>query len=115
MIHFVKERIQTVRLAMPYKTIPKRFAIGIVHRVVVVKNSLPWKGSLHSVLSPREIVTGMKFQCPKIRIGQYVQGLIGGTNDTETERPIDSLYLGRSDNGSGHIVFKLDEGSRVGQ
>ena len=53
-------------------------------------------------------MTGKKFRCPKICIGQYVQGLVGGTNDTETERSIDSLYLGRSDNGSGHKVFKLD-------
>ena len=33
---------------------------------------------------------------------------MGGTNDTKTERSIGSLYLGRSDNGSGHIVLQLD-------
>ena len=61
MIRFVKERIRTINLAMPYKTIPKRFTIEMVHCVVVLMNSLPRKGSLHSVLSPREIVTGKKF------------------------------------------------------
>ena len=76
MIRFVKERIRTVCLAMPYKSIPKRFTIEMVHRVVVLMNPHPRKGSLHTVLSPREIVTGKKFRCPKIRIGQYVQGLI---------------------------------------
>ena len=80
----------------------------MVYRVIILKNSLPQKGSLHSVLSPREIVTGKKFRCPKVRIGQYVQGLVGGTNDTETERSINSLCLGRSDNGSGHSMFTLD-------
>jgi hypothetical protein len=52
-------------------------------------------------------VTGKKFRCPSIRIGQYVQGHTGGTNDTGQERSIDSLYLGRADNGSGHEVYKL--------
>ena len=79
----------------------------MVHCVVILMNSLPRKGGLHSVLSPREIVTGHKFRCPKTQIEQYVQGLVGSTNDTENERSIDALYLGRADNGSGHRVFKL--------
>ena len=33
---------------------------------------------------------------------------MGGTNDTEQERLINTLYLGFTDNDSGHIVFKLD-------
>ena len=33
---------------------------------------------------------------------------MGGTNNTEQERSNDALYLGRMDNGSSHIVFKLD-------
>ena len=61
MIRFVKERIRVVRVAMPYKTIPKRFTIEMVHCVIILMNSLPRKGSLHSVLSPKEIVTGKKF------------------------------------------------------
>ena len=93
---------------MPYKTIPKRFTIEMVHCVIILMNSLPRKGSLHSVLSPREIVIGKKFRCPKVLIGENVQVLVGATNNTETERSIDSLYLGRSDNSSGQSVFKLD-------
>jgi hypothetical protein len=41
-------------------------------------------------------------------VGQYIQGHTGGTNDTDQERSIDSLYIGRADNGSGHVVFKLN-------
>ena len=108
MLRFVKERIRTVRLAMPYKVLPKRMTIEMVHRVVILMNSIPRKGSLHSIILPRELVTGKKFRCPTIRIGQYIQGIIGDTNDTDEERSIDALYLGRADNGSGHIVFKLD-------
>ena len=107
-IRFVKERIRTVRLAMPYKKLPRRMTIEMVHRVVILINSIPQKDSLHSIISPREMVTGKKFRCPSIRIGQYIQGIVGGTNETDKERSIDALYLGRADNGSGHVVFKLD-------
>jgi hypothetical protein len=30
------------------------------------------------------------------------------TNNTQQERSVDVLYIGRADNGSGHIVFKLN-------
>ena len=58
MIRFMKERIRTVRIAIPYKTIPKRMTIEMVHRVIILMNSIPRKGSLHSLFSPRETVTG---------------------------------------------------------
>jgi hypothetical protein len=80
--------------------------IEMVHKVTMLINSLPKQNGLHSVLSPREIVTGKKFRCPSIRIGQYVQGHTGGTNSTDDkERSIDSLYIYQADNGSGHQVF----------
>jgi hypothetical protein len=107
-IRFLKERIRAVRLMMPYDKLPKRFTIEMVHRVTLLINSLPKQNGLHSILSPREIVTGKKFRCPSIRIGQYVQGHTGGTNSTDQERSIDALYIGRADNGSGHEVFKLN-------
>ena len=106
-IRFLKERIRAVRLMMPYKKIPRRFTIEMVYRVTILINSLPKQNGIHSVLSPREIVTGKKFRCPNIKVGQYVQGHTGGTNSTDQERSIDSLYIGRADNGSGHVVFKL--------
>jgi hypothetical protein len=93
---------------MPYKKIPKRFTIEMVHRVTMLINSLPKQKGLHSILSPREIVTGKKIRCPSTKIGQYVQGQTGGLNSTDEERSIDALYIGRADNGSGHIVFKLN-------
>jgi hypothetical protein len=71
-------------------------------------NSLPKQNGIHSILSPREIVTGKKFRCPSIKIGQYVQGHTGGSNSTDKERSVDALYIGRADNGSGQTVFKLN-------
>ena len=105
MIRFVKERIRTVRPAMLYKIIPNRMTIEMVHRIIILMNSIPRKGSLHSILSPREIITGKKFRCLTIQIGQYIQGIVGGTNDTDEERSIIALYLGRANNGSDHIVI----------
>jgi hypothetical protein len=105
-IRFLKERIRAMRVMMPYKKIPKRFTIEMVNRITVLINSLPKQNGIHSVLSPREIVTGKKFRCPSVRIGQYIQGHTGDTNSTDEERSIDGLYIGRADNGSGHIVFK---------
>jgi hypothetical protein len=107
-IRFLKERIRAVRMMMPYSKLPKRFTIEMVHKVTMLINSLPKQNGIHSILSPREIVTGKKFRCPSIRIGQYVQGHTGGSNDTDEERSIDALYIGRADNGSGHMVFKLN-------
>jgi hypothetical protein len=106
-IRFLKERIRAVRMMMPYDKLPKRFTIEMVHRVTMLINSIPKQNGLHSIISPREIVTGKKFRCPSIKIGQYVQGHTGGSNNTGEERSIDSLYIGRADNGSGHEVFKL--------
>jgi hypothetical protein len=73
-IRFLKERIRSVRMMMPYQKIPKQFTIKMVHRVTALINSLPKQNGIHSILSPKEIVTGKKFRCPSIRIGQYVQG-----------------------------------------
>ena len=45
---------------------------------------------------------------PQTPMGQYIQVHMGGSNSTEEERTVNSLYIGRADNGSGHWVFKLD-------
>ena len=59
------------------------------------------------------IITGVRLHLPTTKCGQYVQGHVGGPNDTDVERTVDSLYLGRNDNGSGHWVFKLDTKERI--
>jgi hypothetical protein len=60
-IRFLKERICSMRMMMPYKRIPKRFTIEMLHRITMLINSLPKQNGIHSILSPREIVTGKKF------------------------------------------------------
>jgi hypothetical protein len=73
----------------------------------MLMNSLPKRGGIHRIISPRELITGKKLRVPDHHIGQYVQGHTGGTSDTGKERSVDALYIGRADNGSGHVVFKL--------
>jgi hypothetical protein len=112
-IRFVKERIQSVQMMLPYKKLPIRFLIKLVSRVTMLMNSISKKGGIHRIISPRELITGKKLRVPEHHIGQYVQGYNGGNNDTGKERSIDALYIGRADNGSGHVVFKLSTKQRV--
>jgi hypothetical protein len=107
-IRFLKERIRSVRFTIPYKKLPRRFTIEMVHKVTMLINSLPKQNGIHYISSPREIVTGKKFRCPSIKIGHYVQGHTGGSISTDKERSVDALYIGRADNGSGYTVFKLN-------
>ena len=81
-----------------FKKISKRLVIEMVERVVILLNSIPTEGGIYKILSPREIVTGKQFHCPEWPIGQYGQGMIGGTNIIEKERSIDVLYLGKNNN-----------------
>jgi hypothetical protein len=43
-IRFVKERIRSVRMMLPYKKLPKRFLTELVYRVTMLMNYLPKKG-----------------------------------------------------------------------
>jgi hypothetical protein len=79
----------------------------------MLMNSIPKKGGIHRIISPRELITGKKLRVPEHHIDQYVQGHTGGNNDTGKERSVDALYIGRAGNGSGHVVFKLSTKQRV--
>ena len=93
---------------MPFKKIPKRFLIETVYSIVTLINSLPRKGGVHKIISPREIIKGIRLKCPKHRCGEYVQAHVPGDNTIEKERTEDALYLRPDDNQKGYIVFKLN-------
>jgi hypothetical protein len=100
-------------MMLPYKKLPIPFLVELVSRVTMLMNSIPKKGGIHRIISPRELITGKKLRVSEHHIGQYVQDHTGGNNDTGKERLIDVLYIGRADNGSGHVVFKLSTKQRV--
>ena len=68
---------------------------------------------MYAVQSPEMLVTGIGFCTPTLKCGQYVQGHVRGPNNTDVEPTINSLYIGRNDNDSGHWVFKLDKKEQV--
>jgi hypothetical protein len=76
-------------------------------------NSIPKKGGIHRIISPRGLITGKKLRVPEHHIGQYLQGHTGGNNDKGKERSVDALYISRADNGSGHVIYKLSTKQRV--
>jgi hypothetical protein len=51
-IRFVKERIRSVKMMLPYKKLPVRFLIELVSRVTMLMNSIPKKGGIHRIISP---------------------------------------------------------------
>ena len=71
---FLKEQIRCTRADMPFSHVPKRSLVEVVKRVTMLVISIPRKGGVHAVLSPRELITGMKLRVPKYKIGQYVHG-----------------------------------------
>jgi hypothetical protein len=52
-IRFLKERIRSVRLMMPYEKIPKQFTIEMVHTIIKLINSLPKQNGIHSIITTR--------------------------------------------------------------
>ena len=74
MISFVKEQIRTMRVVMPYKIIPKCMTIEMIHCVIILMNALRRKGSLDSILLPREIRTG------EIQMSYYLHWTIYSRN-----------------------------------
>lgn len=107
-IRELKYRIHYTRMIMRYKQILRRFVIKLVKQVTMVVNSIPKQSGKYMIQSPCQIMTGLPFQMPQISMGQYVQGHVSGSSNTEEERTVDSLYIGPADNDSGHWIFKLD-------
>jgi hypothetical protein len=68
-IRFVKERIQSVRMMLPYKKLPIQFLIKLVSTDTILMNSIPKKGDIHRINSPRELITGKKLRVPEHHIG----------------------------------------------
>ena len=100
---------------MPFKRLPKYFLIEVVNCTTILMNSQPWNGGVHVALLPREIVTVKKFCVQKFEIIEYVQTYTKPKtkNDTAQERTVNALYLGPSDNGSCHNVFKSSTKQKI--
>lgn len=58
-------------------------------------------------------MTRNKVRCRTVRVGQYIQWVVSSTDNTEQEKLINALYLGLTDNDSGHILFRWDKNTVV--
>lgn len=104
---FLKEQTRCARSQMPFKHLPRRFIIKMNRQVTLLMNSIPRKGGAHDAMSVRELVLRKKLLIPKCCVGEYVIGHQHASNSAEEPRGFDELCLGRNNNGSGHIAFKL--------
>ena len=80
----------------------------MVKEVTKLVKLLPKKGGVHAVQSPWMLVSGMRLHLPATKCGQYIQGHVGGPNDTDVKRTFDSLYIGRND-GTTTLTMKTKE------
>ncbi len=110
---FLKERIQCIRMDMPFTRIPRRLVIKTVNQATKLINSIPRCGGVHDAMSARELVTGKVLRIPPCGMGEYVHGHKPTSNDTGKPRTVEGLYLGLNGNGSGHYIFKLSTKQKI--
>ena len=110
---FLKERIQCLRVDMPFKCLPRRFIIELVKRATIMINSLTLEGGVNNAISARAIVTRKVLHIPPCKLGEYVQAKVPTTNETDKERIVDALYIGPNNNDTGHWVFKLKTKEKI--
>ena len=72
-------------------------------------NSITRKGGVHPVMSPRQIVTGVRMKLPPYPPGSFLYGIPGKTtNSIDNMRGFTALYLRPNDEGGGHFVYNID-------
>ena len=82
--------------------------IEMVKRVTVLINLFRRKSGVHPVMSPRQLMFGKKFKTPLCKICKLVMACnVTASNKTTHPRAFFALYIGPSDSGTSHIVFKL--------
>ena len=75
-IRTIKERSRSVVGMLPFKQLPARIIIELIHYVVFWLNSFPVQRGISDVLSPRALVVGSTIDYAthcKIEFGAYVQ------------------------------------------
>ena len=115
-IRTIKERSRSVVGMLPFKQLPARIVIELIHYVVFWLNSFPVQGGISDVLSPRALVVGSTIDYAthcKIEFGAYVQ----------THEPHDNSMLPRTTGAialrptgnaqGGHYFYSLTTGKRL--
>ena len=91
------------------KRIPARLMRELVMSKVKMINSIRRKGGVYPVMSPRQIITGIRMKLPPYLPGSCVFGIPGKTtNSVDNMRGFAVLYLRPNDEGDGHFVYNID-------
>jgi hypothetical protein len=75
-IRVIKERVRATRHTLSIKVLPLTMLIELVCSSILWINAFPSKGGVSTNLSPRNIMTGIQFDCNKhcqLQFGSYVQ------------------------------------------
>jgi hypothetical protein len=111
----IKERARAVIQTLPYKKIPRKIRVALIHYVVFWLNNLPKEGQ---VQSPKEMIMGAqvldtKMLC-KLPFGAYAQvhDDVQATNTMEP-RTTGAINLGPSNLQGGHKFLSLATGDII--
>jgi hypothetical protein len=114
----IKEQSRAIVSTLPFKNIPSRMIIELIHFVVLWSNAFPPSSGVSNTYSPRTIMTGTTLDYNKhcrLPFGAYVETHEGNdTTNTMVERTRGAICLGPTANFQGsYKFFCLDTGRRV--
>lgn len=115
-IRTLKERCRSVYNALPFKRLPSRMVVELIYCNTFWLHAFPAVDGVSSVISPRELVTGVAIDARKhcnIPFGAYVQTHEQHNNSMST-RTIGAIALRPTGNvQGGHYFFSLQTGRRI--
>jgi hypothetical protein len=114
----IKERARAIVSTLPFKNLPSRMIIELIHFVVLLFNAFPPSSGISNTYSPRTIMTGTTLDYNKhcrLPFGAYVETREDNdTTNTMVERTRGAICLGPTANFQGsYKFFCLDTGRRV--
>ena len=107
LIRVIKERCRCYFSAMPFKKIPHRMCVELVHTVIFYLNAFPWIYGPEKTLSPYTIVQGKHLNINKhfqVMFEEYAQ-TYKGTDNTMKPRYVGAIALGPNGNAQGGVNF----------
>jgi hypothetical protein len=117
-IRTIKERTRCVYNTLPFKWLPSRMVIEMVHSSVFWLNMFPILDGVSDTMSPRAIIVGLKLDYTKhcqLEFGSYVQvheehdnSMASWTTETIALRPTSNAQ-------GGYYFFSLSTGRRLGR
>jgi hypothetical protein len=106
-IRTVKERTRCVYNTVPFRQMPSRIVVEMVHASVFWLNMFPPEDGVSDSISPRELIAGLKLDYNKhckLEFGSYVQVHEDHDNTMQT-RTTGAIALRPTGNAQGGYIF----------